>query len=294
MVAEQEGESRSGVQGFDSCLRDGNRQEIKDKYISSGFVGHNVEFKYKVLVRLNATAKTRVVGVNFEHSIFENCYFNKCVFDSCTFDGCKFVGCNMRGTTFPGSSFKYATFERCIVDDDILSHAPEEENLKAAFARSLKVNYQQIGAAELVNKAVELELEATGAHLLNAWASSKKYYRDKYQGYNRFSQFKQWVKFKALDIVWGNGEKPSRPVYILLALIFLLGIGDNIVYHQTPDSISGYFYGVLHAFAEVFGVTLHDVGHDTYPNVVKCALVVSRLILFAFFTALLVRRFSRR
>lgn len=293
-MTEQQDESKNLALGFDSCLKNGNREEIKDKYIDGGFVGHNVNFKYKIFIRLNATAKTRVVGVNFEHSIFDNCYFNKCVFDSCTFDGCKFIGCNMRGTTFPGSSFKYATFERCIVDDDILAHAPEEDNLKAAFARSLKVNYQQTGAAELVNKSIELELEATGTHLLNSWLSSKKYYRDKYQGYNRFIQFKQWIKFKSLDYLWGNGEKPSRPVYILLTLMLLLGIGDNIIYHQTPDSISGYFYGVLHAFAEIFGVTLNDIEHESYPNIVKCILVVSRLILFAFFTALLVRRFSRR
>lgn len=271
----------------------GNRVEVKDHVISNDFIGNRHDFKFKVFIRLNCYANTRVAGVVFDHCVFDNCYFHKSVFDTCSFNGCKFIGCNFRGTTFPGSSFKYATFERTIVDNDILKQAPTEENLKMAFARSLKVNYQQIGDAESVNKAVALELEATEAHLLKGWFSDEEYYRKKYKNNDRFCQFKGWLKFKCLDYLWGNGEKPSRPVYLMLTLLVVLGIWDNLHYHNMPDSISAYANGILHSFAEIFGITLAGVEH-TYPDYLKCVLVVMRLILLAFFTALLVKRLNRR
>ena len=51
------------------------------------------------------------------------------------------------------------------------------------FARTLRMNYQQLGFAESVNKAIQIELQATEIHLYKAWRSNEAYYRKKYAGF---------------------------------------------------------------------------------------------------------------
>lgn len=161
--------SESQITGDISELAHSGRTECKDKAIRADVVGakwHNVMF-----IRLVAKSRT-FKNVEFKYCIFDSCYFRDSTFDSCDFTGCKFVSTNMHGATFSGCKFDYAIFERTLVDDDILSSScPGHENLRLRFARSLRVNYQQIGDAVAANKAIKIELEATGAHLLKAWHS---------------------------------------------------------------------------------------------------------------------------
>ena len=147
----------------------GNRQLIADQYVPRNVVDEASAFKYKVFTRLNAIG-IKFTNVSFEHSVLDGCYLRNCVFDSCNFTGCRFIGCSFQGSSFPGSKFNYATFERCQVDSDILTvWNPTEENLKMRFARSLRMNFQQIGDAKAVNEAITLELHATARHLLESW-----------------------------------------------------------------------------------------------------------------------------
>ena len=157
----------------------------------------NQRFSNQLFMRLIAKEK-RFTNVNFTQSIFDSCYIRKCVFDSCNFTGCRFIGSNLGGSVFLGCTFDYATFERTAIDNDILSGGcPGHENLKMRFARSLRMNYQQLGDAKSVNKAITVELQATEAHLHKAWRSPESYYRNKYSGYKRIQVFSEWTAFKA-------------------------------------------------------------------------------------------------
>ena len=168
------------------------------------------EFSNRLFVRLVAT-KQRFTRVDFKYSIFELCYLRNCVFDSCDFVGCRFISSTLDGSAFSGCKFDYATFERTGIDGDILSSGcPGHENLKMRFARTLRMNYQQLGDAKSANSAIKVELQATEAHLHKAWNSNESYYRQKYRGYRRVQMFTDWVAFKALDSVWGNGESVLR------------------------------------------------------------------------------------
>jgi len=152
---------------INGTLSKGNREVITDYYVPNDISVEQNKFKYKIFLRLNAKKK-KFTKISFEHCIFDNCYLNNCVFDSCDFTGCKFQGSNFHQTAFRGCDFKFATFERSQFDDDILiSEAPREENLRMQFARSLRMNYQQIGDAKAVNKAISVELEATSIYLYN-------------------------------------------------------------------------------------------------------------------------------
>src|SRR5260370_38204585 len=133
------------------------------------------------------------------------------MFDSCDFTGCRFVATSFHGSKFSGCRFEYSTFERTLVDDDILdTECPGPDNLKMRFARTLRMNYQQLGDATSANKAIGVELQASKVHRLKAWRSNESYYRKNDSGGKEVRAFLVWVKFRSLYFIWGNGESASK------------------------------------------------------------------------------------
>src|SRR6266567_5082317 len=142
---------------------DSNRTKIEDKRVDAD-VG-DVDLKNHLFVRLVAKER-RFIRIDFKYSIFDTCYLRKCVFDSCDFTGCRFIGTSLYGSSFSGCKFDYSIFERTIVDDDLLdSGCPGMENLKMRFARTLRMNYQQLGDSKSANKAIRVELDAMEVYL---------------------------------------------------------------------------------------------------------------------------------
>ncbi|GAG90275.1 unnamed protein product, partial [marine sediment metagenome] len=218
------------------------------------------------------------------------CYLRNCVFDSCDFTGCRFISVNFHGTSFRGCKFDYATFERTIVDSNILdTSCPGWENLKSTFARTLRTNFQQLGDATSANKAIKVELEATEAHLYKAWKSNESYYRKKYEGLNRAKKFSEWLKFKVLDFIWGNGESAYKLVRSII-IIFLLMTIYNVLAFTDPAKISSYWNSIL-AIPPIFlGVT----SPSHYPELYLTFIVFIRLAAIGFLLSIIIKKFSRR
>ncbi|TBO34448.1 hypothetical protein EYS42_03285 [Aquabacterium lacunae] len=267
----------------------GNRQTITDYYVPKNVQDEPLAFKYKNFTRLNGR-KITFKNVSFEHSVFDGCYLRSCVFDSCNFTGCRFIGSNFHQSSFPGSRFDYATFERCQIDSDILTvWAPPEENLKMRFARSLRMNFQQIGDAKAVNEAITQELHATSRHLLQSWRSEDDFYRKKYPGLMRVRQFLVWVEFWALHCIWGNGESIPRLLRTILIAILIIAIYDANAINGSA-TIQDYWESLKVAPAIFLG-TLPRPSHTTAA---ASMIVATRLIALSLLTALLVKRFGRR
>lgn len=271
-------------------LEKGNREVITDFYVPKDILEEPDEFKYKVFVRLNAKEKT-FKNVSFLHCIFDSCYLNNCVFDSCDFTGCRFLGSNFHQTAFRGCNFKFATFERSQFDDDILiSEAPREENLRMHFARSLRMNYQQVGDAKAINKAITVELEATSIYLYKSWRSGETYYKEKYPGFiNGIVQFIKWLEFWALHFIWGNGESILKFLRAILITLIVIAIYDTNT-SGSPLNIGFYWTSFLKSPAIFLGVLTPDnfsVGMLSFITGIK-------FVSFALLTTLLVKRFSRR
>jgi hypothetical protein len=269
-------------------LLKGNRLEAKDRYIALD-VADSKELAFKIYVRLNAK-KISFKNVSFQHCVFDSCYLNNCVFDSCDFTGSRFIACNLHQSSFTGCKFEYVTFERCQIDDDILkSEAPSQENLKMRFARSLRMNFQQVGDARAVNRAIRLELEATSVYLKKSWSSSETYFARKYPGWKRLPQFLKWIEFKALDIVWGNGESTLKLLRAIVATHVAIAIYSTVVF-SDPWDIRSYLSNFALAPGVFFGISnVYD-----YPVWVSGLVSACRLLSFAFLTAILVKRFGRR
>jgi len=275
---------------YHKALLEGNRVVVTDHYIGENVNGERKAFAFKIYVRLNAQKQTVLKNVSFQHSVFDGCYFNNCVFDSCDFTGCRFIGCNFHQTAFSGCTFDYAVFERCQIDDDILEReAPREENLKMRFARSLRMNFQQIGDAKAVNRAISLELEATSSYLKKSWSSSENYYQDKYKGWKKVPQFFKWLEFRALDAVWGNGENTLKLLRAIIVVHLAIAGYDTVAFGNAWN-IKDYFT----SFAASPGVFFGIYNPHQYPLWFTSAVAATRLIGFAFLTAILVKRFGRR
>lgn len=192
------------TRNVDEALVDSDKKEQKDQKFATDVDGGT--YVNYLFVRLVAKGR-RLAHIDFRYTVFDGCYLRNCVFDSCDFTGCRFLSTNLHGSSFVGCKFDYATFEKTDIDDDILmTGCPGLENLKMRFARSLRVNYQQIGNADAVNKAIEVELDATRVYLHKSWRSNESYYRKKYARELRVKQFFRWLNFKSLDLIWGNGE----------------------------------------------------------------------------------------
>jgi len=206
-------DNRSLVQqGIQAVFSDSNRIKIEDKKIDADLAADNLS--NRLFVRLVAKEKG-FTKVDFKYSIFDTCYLRQCTFDGCDFTGCRFLGTSLYGSKFSGCRFDYATFERTVVASDLLNICcPAPENLKMKFARSLRVNYQQLGDVQAANMAIHVELDATKEHLWKAWRSNDWYYRQKYRNWKRFKVFFEWLGFKLLDWIWGNGESSlfNRPI----------------------------------------------------------------------------------
>ncbi|EKM5066603.1 pentapeptide repeat-containing protein [Cronobacter turicensis] len=268
-------------------IKESGREKLSDKRFDSEVVRDKFVNKlFERLVALNIEFK----NVNFSYCIFDAAYIRKCSFQDCDFTGCRFLNCNLIGSSFSGCKFDYATFDKTYIDNDILENGcPGPDNLRLKFARSLRLNYQQIGDSKSANKAIAIELQATGEHLHKAWKSKESYYRKKYKGFDRIKMFGEWVEFKALDLIWGNGEsafKLCRAVIVILCIIAL----HHVLNYGDPKLLSSYF-DALAMSPQLFLGTLQL---SQYSACFLTIVVLVRLIMFGFFMSIIIKRFNRR
>lgn len=268
-------------------LENSGRVELSDKK----FVSNVDEERYinHLFTRLVAK-KIRFSNIDFRYCIFDAAYLRNCTFDSCDFTGCRFLNSNFHGTSFNGCKFDYAIFDKTFIDNDILdSGCPGPENLKLKFARSLRMNYQQIGDAKSANKAITIELQATEDHFHKAWKSKESYYRDKYKGIKRFEVFGEWVEFKALDLIWGNGESSWKLVRAVLLVLLVITLFDVLNY-GNPGLVSNYLSSFILSPQILLGVTELNNYSDWYITLI----FFIRLVMFGFFMSIIIKRFNRR
>lgn len=268
-------------------MTDSHREKIEDKIIESDLNKSN--FHNKIFLRIGSKGRT-FSEVDFSHTYFEHCYFRKCVFNSCNFNGCKFINCNFTGSSFPGSEFDYAIFDKTIIENEILdNNCPSEDNLTLKFARALRINYQGIGDSESVNKAIRIELRATKIHLYDAWKSKKAYYRKKYHGWDRFKMFISWINFKFQELIWGNGEN----IWHLFRTGFFIWVAMtsiDVIYFKNPVLLTDYWESFAEAPTIFFGIS----SPVQYSKLYLSFIVLVRLIGFALFMSIILKRFNRR
>ncbi len=150
--------------------------------------------------------------------------------------------------------------------------------MKLKFARNLRTNFQELGESKSANKAIKVELEATEMHLKKSWNSNESYYRNKYQGVKRFKCFLEWLNFKILDFVWGNGERTLKLFRNLLYILVVMALIDVITFGD-PAKVASYFKAVA-KMPEVFlGVT----NPKNYPSWYLSIISITKLVTMGIF-----------
>ncbi len=270
-------------------LKNSNKKMIIDQsFESNGDINHE-KYTNHFFTRLVAK-NVKFTNVDFRYSTFDAGYIRKCTFDSCNFTGCKFIDTNLLGSSFVGCKFDYSTFERTQIDDDILeSGFPGMENLQLKFARNLRINYQELGDAKSVNKAIEIELQATGKHLRKAWSSRESYYRQKYKGWKRIKIFFEWAEFKALDLIWGNGESTFKLFRFTLIVLLIITLMDVFKFGNI-NKLSDYINSLSNSTQVLFGIEKPQFNSTWYMTII----LVTRLVLFGFFMSIIIKRFNKR
>ncbi len=236
--------------------------------------------------RFATAKKVHFRGVTFKYCVFEDCYFRDCRFEDCDFTGATFRNSNLRGSSFDGSRFDYCRFSHTLVPISIIErHMPGYENVALELARSLRVNYAQVGDTDGVNKAISAELDATRVHLKKAAWSKEGYYRNKHKGLNRIAKVFEYCWFRFLDLVWGNGE--SLPKLLLTIAIAYAAIAA-FLYTQKPGvSFATAFWNAFLAFWGTY------VPATPMPFFAAITLTI-RTVFSGLFVTVLVRRLSRR
>lgn len=268
-------------------LQDSGRQIITDKAVKhdlTGFVFRNHQFQRLVAI------KKKFDNCDFSYSDFDAAYLRNCTFDSCKFIGCKFSNTNLRGSKFIGCTFDYVQFYNTLVEAEILdTGCPGQENIQQKFARTLRLNFHQIGDVVAANKAIKIELEANRIHLYKAWRSRESYYRKKYPRLQRLKMFIEWLKFILLDFFWGNGESPLKLLRSLAFLVALIALGD-VYFLRNEYILSSYTSGFLQAPEVLLGL----YRPPNFSGLLLAGLAVLRYILIACLVSIIIKRLSRR
>lgn len=266
---------------------DSGRDILQDQKIDNDVIDEKLI--NKLFVRLVSKGKT-FRNVDFKYGIFDQAYLRNCVFDSCDFTGCRFTNTNLTGSVFDGCKFEYATFEKTTIDSDVLlSNCPGPENLKQKFARTLRTNYQSLGDAQSANLAVGIELKATEEHLRKAWKSKEGYYRKKYKGWKKVKAFGQWLEFKTLDFIWGNGESAWKLARTALYMNIVIAFNDAFR-HKDYLLVKTYLESLWLAPQIFLGV----MSPDNYSGGWLATIFFVRLVIFGFFMSIIIKRFNRR
>lgn len=262
------------------------RTEYKDKIIQVS--ASYIELSNGVYIRLTIGPKhIKLSHVNFKYSVFDSCYMKNTVFESCDFTGCRFIGSNLVGSSFNGCTFDYVIFERTFVDDDILQTQfysyDYSENIQQKFARSLRVNYQQIGDVKSANKAIMIEIEATRKHLWHLISSP--FFLKKYPGiFNFIKNLIRFLTYEFLHLIWGNGESLKK---LLFTTVFLLFIITTYLVHIN-EATSDIVINIKNSFSIFMGVS------HSKSDFVTALITATRLILFGMFMVVLLKKVNRR
>lgn len=272
---------------MNELLRPSNRVVCVDQAIAHDL--DHEEFKNYQFIRLVATKK-KFTECDFRNCEFDAAYLRNCTFDSCNFTGSKFKDTNLRGSKFIGCTFDYAQFFHTHVDPEILdTGCPSTENLQQVFARTLRINFGQVGDAAAANRAIIVELEATRVHLYKACCSRASYYRKKYQGFKRFKMYLKWLGFISLDFFWGNGESPLKLIRSLAIAAVLIALTEVFLL-RDPYILSSYTSALLQTPEILLGVTTPN----EFSSLALAGIAILRYIMIGCLVAILIKRRSWR
>ena len=131
-------------------------------------------------------------------------------------------------------------------------------------------------------------VRAAARETTESWSSPEHYYKTKYTGLKKASQFIRWAKFWLLHFLWGNGESILKLIRSIALILVGIAVYDT-VNSGNAQVVSSYWESFKTSPSIFLGVQTPG-----YPAWVLSLVAASRFISVALLTALLVKRFGRR
>ena len=101
--------------------------------------------------------------------------------------------------------------------------------------------------------------------------------------------FFEWLAFKSLDFIWGNGESAARLCRFVLIIFFGMALYDVLNFGDA-QRLGSYASAFLTASEIFVGVLTPDYYRKSY----LALMTLIRLAAIGFFLSILIKRFNRR
>ena len=83
----------------------------------------------------------------------------------------------------------------------------------------------------------------------------------------------EWLLFRTLDFVWGNGENVWRLFRFVILVLAAMAVYDTAYYGDDPGKFSSYWGSITKSFATFFGT----LAPEEYSRLYLATITVVRL-----------------
>lgn len=231
---------------------------------------------------------------------FTDTYFRLAKFDDVDFTGTTFRNCNLDRATFRGCNFRYCQFENTLVNPgEIAANLPTEPNLRRDLARNLRQNFESLGDRRSADMFLTYEISAEEEELWARVRSRTEHYKNKYNGWDRFFAFCQYIGLKFSGVTWGYGYRIRRLFVSYLILVAALGLVVYLFKFQFVDTQHNlqslaFWEAIYQSFAETLGsMTTPFVPESIGARTIQIVQRFTGTLFLALLAAAAYRRISR-
>ena len=101
--------------------------------------------------------------------------------------------------------------------------------------------------------------------------------------------FFEWLSFKLLDFLWGNGESILKLVRSI-ALIFVAMTAYDVIKYRNVQQVSSYWRALVEAPEVFLGTRIPR----QYSHLYITAVLAIRLVVFGALISIILKRYNRR
>ena len=158
----------------------------------------------------------------FLNCTFVGCYFRRAELVDCAFVGCRFIDCNLKHIALKGCSFKHSSFYGCQIAYSELEHClPSEPNLREELTRNLSIESGRLGLKDEARAYRLASIGARESHLKATFLGESQWYKDHFDGLERFWALFRYSRSLANRWLWGYGERAFVLARNLIVTVFL-------------------------------------------------------------------------
>jgi hypothetical protein len=193
--------------------------------------------------------KTSILRCTFEDCAFLECYFRNTTFEASTFGGCKFINSAFPKPTILTTRFHYCDFRQCFIPHrSIKDSLPDGLGYQSVLAQTLAREAEASGATSDARAFRLIYATAERRHQWSGMIGADAWYRQKFQGKERFDAGARWLAMTFNNFLWGHGDRGwvlFRNVLVLTALVFPLLYMSMAGSFEAPDQSFGWIDALL-------------------------------------------------